>query len=413
MTKLLSTARGALGSLLLGAMAGTTACVALAVGVTWSAPAAAAQQVSKEFFEKFKPAQDALQKRDYATALRAAKESAAVAKNNDEKLYALKVQLSAAFGVQNWADATAAAEQLIAMPGPSAAEKNNYRRMMGQIAEQQRQYDRAIQFTQDAMKGGATQRDYELLFRVYAIRGDCNNALANLDKALAGKPANETQLKARNSCLFKQGNVAARLATVEELLRRFPKKAYFTDYVSILQEQKADERAMLNVYRWGFERDLIEREADYLAYADAALSAASSAEANRALQRGVKAGVVKTADANSRTSRMVASTAKIAGDDKGKLAQMDKEARAGRNGETDVSVGAAYFGNGEYAKAVEALQRAFEPDRVNRIRRPDDANMLLGIALQKTGKKAEAAKAFAAAKADPKMASAASLWLGA
>jgi tetratricopeptide (TPR) repeat protein len=409
MTKLVSTARGALGSLLLG----TVACMALAAGFSWSAPAAAAQQVSKEFFEKFKPAQDALQKRDYATALRAAKEAAAAAKNNDEKEYALKVQLSAAFGVQNWADATSAAEQLIGLPGPSAAEKNNYRRMMGQIAEQQRQYDRAIQYTQEAMKGGATARDHELLFRVYAIRGDCNNALANLDKALGGKPANETQLKARNSCLFKQNNTTARVATVEELLRRFPKKAYFTDYIGILQELKTDERAMLNVFRWGFEKDLIEREADYLAFADAALNAGSSAEANRALQRGVKAGVIKTNDPNSRTSRMVASTAKIASDDKAKLPQLDKEARAGKNGEADVNVGMAFFGNGENAKAVEALQRAFQPDRSNRLKRPDDANMLLGIVLLETGKKAEAAKAFNAAKADPRMAKAASLWLGA
>lgn len=408
MTKLVSIARGTLASLVLGAIA----CAALATGLSWSTPVQAAQEVSKEFFEKFKPAQDALQKRDYATALRAAKESAGAAKNNTEKEYALKVQLSAAFGTKSWADASSAADGLIALPGPSAAEKNNYRRMLGQIAEQQRQYDRAIQYTQEAMKGGATQRDYELLFRVYAIRGDCNNALANLDKSLGGKPANETQLKARNSCLFKQGNVQARVATIEELVRRFPKKAYFTDLVSVFQEQKVDERTMLNVYRWGFEKDLIEREADYLAFADAALNASSSAEANRALQRGVKAGLVKTADANSRTARLVASTAKIAADDKAKLPQLDKEARAGRNGESDVAVGTAFFGNGEHAKAVEAIERAFQPDRANRIRRPDDANMVLGISLLKTGKKAEATKAFNAAKADPKMAKAASLWLG-
>jgi uncharacterized protein HemY len=406
MTKLVSTARGALGSLLLGAFA----CVALATA--WSAPAEAAQQVSKEFFEKFKPAQDALQKRDYGTALRAAKESVGAAKNSTEKEYALKVALSAAYGAQNWNEATSAAEQLVGLDGVSGAEKNNYRRMLGQIAEQQRQYDKAIRYTQEAMKGGATAKDYELLFRVYALRGDCNNALANLDKALGGKPANETQLKARNSCLFKQGNTAARTATVEELVRRFPKKAYFTDLVSVYQEQKLDERAMLNVYRWGFEKDLIEREADYLAYADAALNAGASAEANRALQRGVKAGVIKTNDANSRTSRLVASTQKIAADDKAKLAQLDKEARAGRNGESDVGVGVAYFGNGEYAKAVEALQRAFQPDRANRIKRPDDANMVLGISQLELKKKADADKAFNAAKADPRMAKAASLWLG-
>jgi tetratricopeptide (TPR) repeat protein len=408
MTKRVSTARTAFGGLLVAALG----CVALAAGLGWPASALAAQQVSKEFFDKFKPAQDALQRRDYATALRAAKESVGAAKNATEKEYALKVRLSAAFGAQNWADASSAAEQLIALDGVSGAEKNNYRRMLGQIAEQQRQYDRAIQYTQEAMKGGATTRDYELLFRVYAIRGDCTSAMANLDRALAGKPANETQLKARNSCLFKQNNTAARAPVAEELLRRFPKKTYFTDVVSLYAEQKLDERAMLNVYRWGFDKDLIEREADYLAYVDAAMNAGASAEAARVLERGVKSGVVKTGDPNSRTARLVVSTNKIAADDKAKLAQLDKEARAGKSGESDAAVGLAHFGAGEYGKAVEALQRAFQPDRANRIKRPDDANMVLGISLLKTGKRAESDKAFNAAKADPRMAKAASLWLG-
>jgi hypothetical protein len=406
MTKLVSTVRGALGSLLLGAALATSGIVA------WSVPVRAAEQVSKEFFEKFKPAQDAMQKRDYSTALRAAKDSVSAAKNSTEKGYAYKVQLAAAFGVQNWPDAAAAADALIAMDGVSAAEKNNYRRTLASIYAQQRQPDKAISYAQEAMKGGATQRDYELLFSMYQLKGDCPNSLANLDKALGGKPANETQLKTKNLCYFKANDSAKRTPVVEDLVRRFPKKQYFTDLLGLYGDLKLDDRAMLNIYRWGFDRDLLEREADYVAYANAALSSGSSAEANRALEKGVKSGAVNVKDATSRTARLVESTKKISTDDKAKIPQLDKEARAGKNGETDVAVAAAYYGTGEYAKAVEALQRAMQPERVNRVKRPDDANMLLGIALTKTGKKADAEKAFTAAKADPRMAKAASLWLG-
>lgn len=406
MTKLVSTARGALGSLLLGAALATSGILA------WSVPAQAAEQVSKEFFEKFKPAQDAMQKRDYATALRASKESVSAAKNPTEKGYALKMQLSAAFGLQNWADAASAADALLGMDSVSAAEKNTYRRSLASVYAQQRQADKAISYTQEAMKGGATQRDYELLFSMYQLKGDCPNLLANLDKVLGGKAANESQLKAKNFCYSRSNDSAKRAPIVEELVRRFPKKSYFTDLVGVYGDQKLDDRAMLNVYRWGFENNLIEREADYVAYANGALSSGSSAEANRALEKGVKSGAVNVKDATSRTARLVESTKKISTDDKAKIPQLDKEARAGKNGETDVAVGAAYYGTGEYAKAAEALQRAMQPERVNRVKRPDDANMLLGISLSKTGKKADAEKAFAAAKADPRMAKAASLWLG-
>lgn len=412
MTNLLLTARMASTRLAKrGLLLGALVLPMLGAGLVLpAAPAEAAQQVSKDFFEKFKPAQDALQKRDYATALRAAKEAAAVAKNNEEREYALKVQLSAAFGAQRWADATEAGDALLAMGSVSAAEKANYRRSLGQVYEQQRQYAKAISYTQEAMKSGATARDHELLFRVYSIQGDCSNAMASLDRAIGNKPATEAQLKARNSCLFKAGNSARRQPVAEELLRRFPKKAYFTDVLGLYQEQKLDPRAMLNLYRLGFEKDLLEREVDYTAYADLAASAGNSSEANRALERGVAKGVIKKGDPNSRTARLLVSSAKIASDDRAKLPQLDKEARAGRNGESDVVVGASYYGLGEYAKAAEAIRRGLQADRVGRVKRPDDAQMLLGIALLKSGKKGEAEKAFQAAAADPKMAKAAELW---
>ena len=54
-----------------------------------------------------------------------------------------------------------------------------------------------------------------------------------------------------------------------------------------------------------------------------------------------------------------------------------------------------------------------QPERAARIKRPDDANMVLGIALLKLKKNADATKAFTAAKADPRMAGVAKIWLNA
>ena len=70
-----------------------------------------------------------------------------------------------------------------------------------------------------------------------------------------------------------------------------------------------------------------------------------------------------------------------------------------------------YFGLEQYPAAIAALSRGLAPDHVARVQRPDDANMALGIAYARTKKFAEAEKAFQAAKADPRMAKAADLWL--
>ena len=65
----------------------------------------------------------------------------------------------------------------------------------------------------------------------------------------------------------------------------------------------------------------------------------------------------------------------------------------------------------QFDKAAEAIQRGLGPERVARVKRPDDANMILGIVFKKLKKNAEAEKAFNVAKADPRMAPAAKLWL--
>lgn len=408
MTKLALAVRGTSGGLLLAILLATGSMTLLL-----PAPAQAAQQVSAAVFEKLKPAQEALQKRDYGSALRLAKEAHGVAKAGFEKEIALKIQLQAAFGVKQYNEAIDAIEALSALDGVSGAEKNQFRRMLPSLYESTRQYDKALASAQELIRsGGGGAKEYEVLYRIYATRGDCPNALNALDKALGGKPADETQLKLRNQCYDKAKDAAKQTAVVEELVRRFPKKVYFSILLGLYADLKLDDRAALNVYRWGFDKDLLEREIDFTSYASLAQGAGSAAEAERVLEKGVKAGVVKKGDAASKTARLIASSTSLAAEEKNKLPQLDKEARAGKNGESDVTVGASYFGFGEYAKAAEALQRAFQPDRAARIKRPDDANMLLGITLTKINKKADAEKAFTAAKADPRMAKPAALWLG-
>jgi hypothetical protein len=68
---------------------------------------------------------------------------------------------------------------------------------------------------------------------------------------------------------------------------------------------------------------------------------------------------------------------------------------------------------GQYDKAADALARGLSADHVAKVRRPDEANLVLGICYTKLHKKADADKAFAAAKADPRMAVAAKMWAGA
>ena len=65
----------------------------------------------------------------------------------------------------------------------------------------------------------------------------------------------------------------------------------------------------------------------------------------------------------------------------------------------------------EYEKAIEAIERGLTDERIVKVKRVDDAYMTLGIAYLHAGKKDKAVEAFTKAKAFPRMANAANLWL--
>jgi len=129
------------------------------------------------------------------------------------------------------------------------------------------------------------------------------------------------------------------------------------------------------------------------------------------IEQGKSRDVVKFIAATDRNSKLLAQSKTLTAEDKKLLPSLDKEARAGKNGQADVKVGLAYLGFGEYDKAIEAIERGLTDERVAKVKRLDDAYMTLGIAYLHVGKKDKAIEAFTKAKAFPRMANAANLWL--
>ena len=396
-----------------GLLLGTWLVAAFVLAGALAAPSAHAQgqQVSKEVFDKYDPAREAAGRKDYGTALKLAKEGLAVAKTSYEKLVCLKIVLVAAYGLRNYPEEVEAIEQMLTFDTLSPKEKQDYQRTLGQLYAQLGKLDKAIFVTKEYIRAsGGSPQDHDFLSKLYGSR-DCPNSLAELDKALAGgKQPEEEQLKLQASCYFKAKAVDKQLAVAEELLRRFPKKEYYSQVLGIYQGEKIDDMAMMALLRFGFDHDFLDKDTDFIRLADLALDVGTTAEAERVLEKGIAKRVVKNTD---KAARLLVQAKTRAAEDKKTIAQLDAEARAGKNGESDFKVGERYFGLGEYDKAVEAIQRGLQPDRAARIKRPDAANMVLGIAALKAKHKDIAEKAFTAAKADPRMAGVAKIWLGA
>jgi len=161
---------------------------------------------------------------------------------------------------------------------------------------------------------------------------------------------------------------------------------------------------MINVYRLGASRGLLSSE-HYAKYAEAALDLASPGEAVAMLEKGMATGAIKKDDRNN---RLLADAKSQVERLKAGLAQLERETMATKNGEAEAKLAVAYFTLRNYAKASEAGKRGIDEGK---LRRPDDLNMLLGIALVESKKPAEARNAFKAASvANEQIRGVADLW---
>jgi len=263
-----------------------------------------------------------------------------------------------------------------------------------------------------AAQGSATADDLIMQGNSQFALRDYRSAITTLEKAVvaaqkAGKPAATVGklLEALNSAYHETKNSAKRIQTLHRLMAIAPKASVFKQLVSAYElESKKDPVVMINLYRLGASRGLLSGD-HYAKYSDAALDLASPGEAVTMLEKGMAGGSIKKDDRNN---RLLADARSQVDRLKKGLAQLERETNATKNGEDEAKLATAFFTLKNYAKASEAAKRGISEGRV---RRPDDLNMLLGIALIESKKAAEAKTAFkAAAAANEKVRGVADLW---
>lgn len=374
------------------------------------ASGASAQSYSAEFSEKYNEGATALKSRDMGKAFSAAKAAQSVAKGGQEKMVAALLMANVAGQSGKYADQAEALEVLIASESVPAGNKPAFHKTLAGAYANLNKPDKAIVELKEAMKNGGSPKDYDDLATLYFGVRDCKNGLEALDKATGGKEATVQQLKFKDNCYFQAKDQNRLLTVAEELMRRDSgNKNWFNQVLAIHQERKIDELAIFEMLRYGFDKDFLESEADYLKMADKALDIGTTAEAQRVLEKGLSKKVIKNLE---KAQRLLQQAKDRAVEDAKSASQLDAEAHAGKNGDTDVRLGLRYFSMKQYDKAADSLARALSAERVARVKRPDDANMVLGISYLKINKKADADKAFSAAKSDTRMAPAAKMWQG-
>jgi tetratricopeptide (TPR) repeat protein len=394
------------------------AAIIAAASLVPATPAFAAegkQTNSAKLAKPLKEAHDDLNAKKYADAIAKLREAEGMAGKTPYDQHLINDMLGFAYArTQNYAEAAKAWEAELDDGITPQSEVPTRVRQLAEANYQIKNYDKAIEFGNRAIKGGFADEELRTLVgQAYYLKGDWKGTLhfeENLvdDKIKNGQtPKNESLQLVLSACV-KLSDSACETRSLEKIVAYYPKPEYWSQLLYTMRQQTSGNEAnLLQTYRLMSEVDVLKSPDDYSEMAQLALEQGSPGEAQRILEKGIAKGVFTEPRAKAKNQRLLESAKKAAATDQASLQRIEKEADAAPTGAKNVGLGLAYLGYGQYDKAAETLSKGIAKGG---LRNESEARLLLGIAQLKAGHKEDATKSFHAVKGDPSLERLANLW---
>ena len=402
---------------LAGMIAGVALVGALSIVHSTSAFAAAPkeEQVSAAASKFLKPAQDAIEKNDFSTALTQLKEAEGLTNRTDFDTYTMySMELYVYSKTNDLNDAEKVLESLVDSKYLPKADLPSRLRTLAQINYQNKDYDKAIQYGQRAIEAGAPNDDvYTIVDQAYYLKGDYKGTLQAVDAttdALTKKNQTppEDLLKLQLSACLKLNDSDCTTRAVDRRLSYYPSPENWREGLyTIIQTPGQSDPYLLQVYRLAFDVDVLRGGDDYLEMATLANDQGSPGEAERVLQAGQKKNVFTSANIKEHSTQLLTSVKSKVTADQATLPKLAADAAAAKTGQKEVALGLAYFSYQQYDKAAEAIASGLAKGGV---KSEADARLILGTAQLHAGKKDDAIKTFESIKGDAKYERLAHLW---
>ena len=280
-------------------------------------------------------------------------------------------------------------------------------RALTQMSLQNKQYDKAIQFGTEYLKG--SPGDTEIALQVAQARylaQDYAGAKAAAEQLIASmpKPPEAAMLLALRTS-YETKDAAGTTRALEGLVRHYPQKTYWEDLLNDQLFRTKDDRGLRALYRLMQDTDTLDKADDYSEMGATLVSGGFPNEAKQVLERGMAANVFE-GDSRARAQSELDRARSGAALDAKEITTAAQQLASAKTGNQMVGIGKLYFSAGEYQKAADALQQGLAKGGVTDT---DDANLLLGIAQARLHKPAEAKAALEGIK-NPTLTEVARLW---
>jgi len=394
------------------------AAILAAAGLVAATPALAAegkQTNSAKLGKPLKEAHDDLNAKKYADAITKLREAEGIPGKTPYDQHLINDMLGFAYArIQNYAEAAKAWEAELDDGFTPQSEIPTRVRQLAEANYQIKNYDKAIEFGNRAIKGGFADEELRTLVgQAYYLKGDWKNTLRFEEGLVDEKikngqtPKNESLQLILSACV-KLNDSACETRALEKIVTYYPKPDYWYQLLFTMRQQTTGNDAnTLQTYRLMSEVDVLKSPEDYTEMAQLALEAGSPGEAQRILEKGFAKSVFTDPRAKSKNQRLLESAKKAAATDQASLQRIEKDADAAPTGAKNVGLGLAYFGYGQYDKAADAISKGLTKGG---LRNESEARLLLGIAQLKAGHKEDATKSFHAVKGDASLERLANLW---
>ena len=379
-----------------------------AAGLLVPAVAVAQQKVGVTVGKHLKTAQDAIQKKRWDAALAAIKQAQAVDSKTAFESYKINELLWYVYLQQGRnADAARLLEQQIGSPQMPAGEKVQRTKTLAQLYFRAGSYGKAVQAANQYLKSVPGDGEMQLLVaNGYYQQKDYKNAIAAAERLMKGgqRPSEDLlQLVLRSNYELK--DQAGTAKALEQLLKYYPSPETWDRLLDGYLSQTKHDHELLSLYRLSEDVGALTKARQYTDMSQALVVGGYAIEGQRIMEKGLAANLFQGEELG-RAQRTLEAAKRRGDTERQALAKAPATQAAARTGNDLYKVGQLYFSAGDYPKAADAFSKAVAKGGLEDA---DDANMMLGIALARLGKNAEAGKAFDAIK-DPKYAEVGRLW---
>jgi tetratricopeptide (TPR) repeat protein len=281
-------------------------------------------------------------------------------------------------------------------------------KVLSQLYYQTKDFPKAIEYGNRYLETAPDDHDMGVLVaQSYYFAKDYTGARAAVQKlsAQGGKPSEQLLLIGLR-CNFELNDRPGTMKAIETLILNYPKEKYWEDLLTNQLYETKGDRELRMLFRLMDQTGTLDKADEYSEMANVLFTGGFPAESVRILERGMAANLF-TGEALTRAKANLERDRAGAAADNKDLPGAAKALASAKTGNDMVAIGKLYFSAGDYANAADAIRKGLAKGGVVD---SDDANALLGVALVRLDKPADARTAFDAVK-DPRLAAVSRLWV--